>query len=106
MFNQEVIDLEILVIIIVIYLFLLATVSKLGTYKKCGGMKAFLVSLFLTPLIGIVYVAISPVKSVLKIIHYRCHHCNLEYTSKQKYCPACMKEGNKHRLEKISMRAY
>jgi hypothetical protein len=99
-------DFEMIIISIVIYLFLVITIAKLGTYKKCGGMRAFVISLALTPITGIIYVAVSPVKSVLKIVHYRCHHCGLEFTTHHKYCPTCLKEGEKHRLERISMRTY
>lgn len=106
MFNIQGIDIEVFIIGIVIYLFLVITVTKLATYKKCGGIRAFFVSLFLTPLIGILYVTLSPVKSVLKIIHYRCHHCGLEFTTSHKYCPTCLKDGEKHYLERISMKTY
>lgn len=102
----ESLSVEAIIILSFIYLFMLLTVAKLGTYKTCGGIKAFFISLFLTPIIGIVYVAINPQKSTLKIVHYQCHHCGLEFTTSHKYCPTCLKEGRRHRLEKISMRTY
>jgi len=106
MFSFQRIDIEMTIILIIIYLFLVITIAKLGTYKRCGGMKAFFVSLFFTPVFGILYVTVSPLKSVLKIVHYRCHHCGLEFTTHHKYCPSCLKDGEKHRLERISMRTY
>jgi len=106
MIEFENMNLEVIIGAIVIYLFLIITIAKIGSYKKCGGYRALAVSLFLTPIIGIIYVMISPVKSTLKIVHYRCNNCGLEYTTKHKYCPSCYKEGVKHRLEKISMRTY
>jgi len=106
MFNNQGVEIEIFIIGIIIYLFLVITVAKLGTYKKCGGFKAFIISLLLSPIIGILYVSVSPVKSVLKIVHYRCHHCGLEFTTSHKYCPTCLKDGEKHHLERISMRTY
>ncbi|MCB2219873.1 MAG: hypothetical protein KQI35_05700 [Bacteroidetes bacterium] len=106
MYYYQDFDFEMIIIAIVIYLFLVISIAKLGTYKKCGGIKALVVSLLFTPVAGIIYVAISPVKSVLKIVHYRCHHCGLEFTNHHKYCPTCLKEGEKHRLERISMRTY
>ena len=106
MIEFEKISVEIIVITVVIYMFLNFTIAKIGTYKTCGGLKSFFFGLFLSPIIGIAYVVVHPQKSVLKIVHYRCHHCGLEYTTSHKYCPTCYKEGHKHRLEKISMRTY
>lgn len=103
-FNQ--IDIEILIIAAMVYLFLAISIAKIGTYKTCGGRKAFLVSLFLTPITGIIYVVVLPQKAVLKIVHYRCEHCHLEYTTSHKYCPSCQKEGKSYRLLKKSMRTY
>lgn len=97
---------EIIGIAAAIYIFLVITIAKLGTYKTCGGFRAFMVSMFLTPIIGIIYVALSPIKSVLKIVHFRCHHCGLEYTTNHKYCPSCLKEGEKHHLQRISMKTF
>lgn len=90
----------------VVYAFLVATVAKLGSYKKCGGMNAFLVSFFLTPLTGIIYVASSPVKSVIRIVHFRCNHCGLDFTAYEKYCPNCQKDRKTHRLHKVVMRTH
>jgi len=97
---------ETILIGILVYLFLVITFAKLGTYKICGGSKAFLVSFFLTPVIGVLYVMVSPRKLVQKIVHYRCNHCRLEYTTSHKYCKSCAKDGKKYRLEKRSMRTY
>jgi len=106
MIEFENISIEVIIVVIVIYLFLCITIAKIGTYKTCGGVKALIISLVLTPIIGIIYVSIYPQKSTLKIVHYRCHGCGLDYTTSHKYCPACYKEGEKHRLERISMRTY
>jgi ribosomal protein L37E len=99
-------DIETIIISVVIYIFLVITITKLGTYKSCGGKKAFFVSLVLTPIVGIIYTSVSPIKNVLKITHYRCRHCGLEYTTSHKYCPSCLKDGKKYHLQKFSMRTY
>jgi len=99
-------DIETYIIGFVIYIFLVFTITKLGTHKACGGLKALIVSVLLTPIIGIIFVSLSPIKNILKITHYRCRHCGLEYTTSHKYCPSCLKDDEKHRLEKISMKTY
>jgi hypothetical protein len=88
------------------YLFLSLTIARLGSQRKCGAVKGFLVSFFLTPIPGVLYVMKSPRKSVMKIVHYRCKHCGLEYTSAHRYCHHCAKEGHKYHLHRISMRTY
>jgi hypothetical protein len=102
----EFLDIETYIIAGVIYIFLVMTIAKLGSYKSCGGLKAFFVSFLLTPIIGVAYVSFSPIKNVLKIVHYRCGNCGLDYTTSHNYCPSCEKEGKKHRLKKISMKTF
>lgn len=97
---------EIIFLAGIIYLFIVISVAKLGTTKTCGGIKAFIISLILTPVIGLIYVLSSSQKNTLKIIHYRCTYCGLEYTSNHRYCPSCEKDGKSHHLEKISMKTY
>ena len=99
-------DIETLIVSLLVYLFLVITIAKLGTYKACGGRRAFLVSFLLTPFIGIIYASLSPQKNTLKITHFRCHSCGLEYTTFHKYCPSCLKDEKKHRLEKIRMKTF
>lgn len=99
-------DNEIFFIAIIVYLFFVITVVKIGSERSCGGLKAFLVSLFFTPIIGLIYVLQHTQKDLLKIIHYRCPACGLEYTSRYRYCPSCEKDGKTNRLEKISMKSY
>ncbi|MCF8369254.1 MAG: hypothetical protein K9G76_09450 [Bacteroidales bacterium] len=100
------VDIEVIIILGIVYLFLVVSIAKIGTYKKCGGYKALLVAFFLTPVIGIIYASVSPQKSILKIVHYKCETCGLEYTTKHNYCPSCAKEGKSIRLVKKSMRTY
>ncbi|MCD4790891.1 MAG: hypothetical protein K8R37_12910 [Bacteroidales bacterium] len=99
-------DIEFLLIAGAIYLFIAATVAKIGSYRVCGGTKAFITSIILTPFIGIIYALVSPQKHLIKTVHYRCTNCGLEYVSKYKYCPSCAKEGKYCRLEKVSMKTY
>jgi hypothetical protein len=99
-------QIEVVVLVVVAYILLSLVLSRLGSQRSCGSRKAFLVSLFLTPAVGLIYVSFSHPKSVLKTVHYRCNHCGLEYTSSYRYCRICAKEGHKHRLHRISMKTY
>ena len=106
MIEQNNFSTEVLIISGIIYLFLAISLAKLGTYKSCGGWRAFIVGFILTPIVGIIYVSICPVKSVLKTVHFRCPNCGLEYTTEHKYCPSCLKDGEKYKLKRISMKTY
>lgn len=89
-----------------IYLFMAFTIAKIGSDRACGGKKTLLVSLLFTPITGLFYSLSFKPKNTLKIVHYRCSSCNLEYTTQHRYCPSCLKEGRKKKLERISMRTY
>jgi hypothetical protein len=97
---------EIIFLAGIIYLFIAISIAKLGSARTCGGIKAFIISLILTPVLGLIYVLSSSQKNTLKIIHYRCTSCGLEYTSNHRYCPSCEKDGKSKHLEKISMTSY
>ncbi len=99
-------DIDLIIIISIIYIFISATIAKIGSGKECGGKKALVVSLLFTPIIGLYYTLSSSQKDTLKIVHYRCSKCGLEYTTRHKYCPSCLKDGEKKKLERISMRTY
>jgi len=100
------IDTDYIIILGLTYLFVAATVAKLGSAREVGGRKTLLYSLLFTPVYGLYYVYHSPAKDTLKIVHYRCPKCGLEHTEGHRYCPNCKKEGEKIRLKKFYMRTY
>lgn len=102
----ESIDSDILVITIAIYVLISFSIAIVGSYKQCGGKKALFFSMVLTPITGILYVMASPEKNTLKIVHYRCTRCGLEFTDNHRHCPSCKREGKKSHLERYSMRTY
>jgi hypothetical protein len=102
----EAFDSDILVITSAIYVLLSLSIAVVGSYKKCGGKKALFFSMALTPITGILYVLSSPEKNTLKIVHYRCTKCGLEFTDNHRHCPSCKLDGKKSRLERYSMRTY
>jgi energy-coupling factor transporter transmembrane protein EcfT len=106
MTSKDFLNSEFIFITGIIYLFVVISVAKIGSGRTCGGIKSFFISLFLTPVIGLFYVLNASEKNTLKIIHYRCTSCGLQYTTKHRYCPACEKEGRSTPLEKISMKSY
>ena len=73
--------------------------TVLGIEKQSEGLKIFLISLFLTPLIGIVYIFGKKPKSS-KINYYHCNDCDYIYPVKMKDCPICLEKGVKIKLKK------
>ena len=102
----ESIDTDILVISIAIYILISFSVAVIGSYKQFGGRKALFFSMAFTPITGIICVMASPEKNTLKIVHYRCTRCGLEFTDNHRHCPSCKREGKKSHLERYSMRSY
>lgn len=50
------------ILIILIYIILLIVVTSMGSNRKIGGGAAFILSFLLTPLIGLIFVALSDKK--------------------------------------------
>lgn len=100
------ISLEVGIFILAIYLLLSILVARIGSSRKCGPEKALFYSILFTPLFGFFYVFTSRHKNLIKIVHYSCPKCGLEYTDGHEYCPLCSREGRQTRLHKISMIAY
>lgn len=99
-------DTDILVISVAIYVLISISVAIFGSYKQFGGKKALLFSMAFTPITGFICVVSSPEKNTLRIVHYRCSRCGLEFTENHRHCPACKRDGKKSHLKKYSMRSY
>jgi hypothetical protein len=99
-------DSELVFILTVIYLFIAFSIARIGSSRACGGKKSMLVSLIFTPVTGLFYTLSFKPKDTLKITHFRCSECGLEYTTYHRYCPTCNKDNKKVKLTRISMRTY
>ncbi|MBN1339628.1 MAG: hypothetical protein JXA03_09910 [Bacteroidales bacterium] len=99
-------DQDIIIVGSALYLFLVASLAKLGSKRDIGGKKSFLYSFCLTPVVGFIIVFSSPKKDILHIVHYKCSRCGLEFTDYHRNCPSCRKEGVNVRLSRKSMHTY
>ncbi len=88
-----------LIILIATYLLVTFVLTVLGIEKQTEGLKIFFISLFLTPLVGLVYIYGKKAKSS-KINYYHCHDCDYIYPVKMNNCPICMENGVKIKLKK------
>jgi uncharacterized paraquat-inducible protein A len=84
---------------IVVYLF-----SRLGHKREIGFSRLFLISFFLTPLMGLAFYLSS---QELKInlyteLSYKCSRCGYVFSEDYGHCPFCKKEGHLERLTEVN----
>jgi hypothetical protein len=70
-----------------------------GIEKQNLGIRLFFISLFLTPLVGLLYF-IRHRKDVSKVVYYYCKECDYIFPEKMRHCPICEEKGVKIRLTK------
>ena len=91
--------LAMLIILIAVYLLITFILTVMGIEKQTEGLKIFFISLFFTPLVGLVYLYGKKNKSS-QIRYYHCHECDYIYPVKMRDCPICMENGVNVRLKK------
>ncbi len=88
-----------LIIVIAVYLLITFILTVLGIEKQTEGLKIFFISLFLTPLVGFIYLY-GRKNKFSRISYYHCHECDYIYPVKMRHCPICMEKGVKVKLKK------
>lgn len=83
-----------MVLLIVIYLLLAVGVAFLGQNRKIGFTQSFGLSLFLTPVVGLMIVAHSTKKITYFEYQYHCPRCGYNFTEERSVCPYCEKAGH------------
>ena len=69
--------------------------------RHIGMFKAFIISIFLTPLIGYFFYANSKTRNYYYDYRYKCPICNYQFTENHPKCPFCAKEGKESFLKRI-----
>ncbi len=88
-----------IITIVAVYLVFTFLFMVFGIDKHMAGIQVFLISLFLTPLVGLFYIYIKKNKSK-KIRYYYCSECDYIYPIKMNNCPICIENGIKIKLKK------
>lgn len=89
-----------MVYLIILYVVLAIGVAYLGQNRKIGFVQSFVLSLFLTPIIGIALVAHSDKKITYFEFQYHCPRCGYNFTEEIEFCPYCSKNGHQIVLQK------
>lgn len=88
-----------------IYVALAFFFSRLGKYKEIGTRRLFVISLLLTPLIGIAFLISSQHRKINMYTEqrFKCERCGYVFSEEHACCPFCEKEGHKEELKSVSM---
>jgi hypothetical protein len=83
------------------YIFLAFVFFYLGTYKKIGRKRLFLISLILTPIVATVFFFVTPNRIDYKVYRYKCPNCGFSFEKNLRTCPYCKEDGKKYVLRKV-----
>lgn len=88
-----------ILLVVLIYLIVTILLTLIGIGKQNEGLKIFLISLLLTPLVAGGYMLFRK-KNYKKIQFYYCPKCDYIFPVKIKHCPICEEKGHKVKLVK------
>ncbi|HAQ65534.1 MAG TPA: hypothetical protein DCR43_06750 [Bacteroidales bacterium] len=88
-----------LILLIVAYFFTSIIIAILAVRKQLSWVRAILLSVFLTPFAGAIYLNRSSVHSWYEP-RYKCSRCDFSFTEPLGECPHCKSEGHQVVLKK------
>ncbi len=87
------------------YAALILVLTYAASQKKIGRLRIFLISLFLTPIVGFFAYRFSEPNSILHYTRFRCPRCGIDFTEPMIDCPYCRRDGEITKLHRIAMRS-
>lgn len=84
-----------------IYIVFVLILYKASKNHKIKPVWVVLLSIFLTPLAGLIALLTSENGRLVTIERYVCDRCHLEHTENHQTCPHCKKEGYEITLRKV-----
>ena len=82
-----------------LYVTLTIILTLFGLERQNQGLRVFLISLLLTPLVGIGYMLFTK-RNHSKMYFYYCSECDYIFPTKMRNCPMCEEKGIKSKLVK------
>jgi hypothetical protein len=82
-----------MIIALIVYLVLSIIIAYLGKLRTVGFMQALVISILLTPIVGLIVVINSSKLILYHIVQHECPECGYSFDSKHDQCPLCVKEG-------------
>jgi hypothetical protein len=86
-------------LVVVIYLVVTILLTLVGIGRQHEGLKIFLISLLLTPIVAGGYMIFRK-RNYKKIKFYYCSECDYIFPLRIKHCPICEEKGIKSKLIK------
>lgn len=93
----------IVIISLVLYTIVVYLFSRLGKTKEIGQNRLFVLSFFLTPIMGLAFYLSSSHKKLNTYTEasYKCEDCGYVFSEKHKNCPFCEKDKKMVKLVKV-----
>ena len=76
-----------------IYFILALVIAFLGKDKTIGFLNALIISVFLSPIAGLLVVLNSQKLILYHIVQHSCPECGFSFNEPHEFCPMCQKEG-------------
>lgn len=88
----------------IVYVIIVFYFSKLGSKREIGRRRLFIISFFLTPILGLAFYLSSQHRkmNIYTEKRYKCENCGYVFSEPHKYCPFCEKEGHQYPLKKVT----
>ena len=91
-------------VVIILYTIVVYLFSRLGKNREIGPRRLFLISFFLTPVMGLAFYFSSQERKMYTYTekNYKCEKCGYTFSEYYDFCPFCEKEGHRHKLKPVS----
>jgi hypothetical protein len=91
-------------VILILYTIIVYWFSRFGKNREIGPRRLFLISFFLTPIMGLAFYFSSNERKLNPYTeqNYKCDNCGYTFAEEYDYCPFCEKEGRKHKLKPVN----
>lgn len=93
----------VLIIVIVLYTLIVYLFSRLGKTKEIGTRRLFIISFFLTPVLGLAFYLSSSHRKMTTYTEasYKCEECGYVFSEHYQNCPFCEKDEKQIKLIKV-----
>jgi hypothetical protein len=93
-----------LIIALILYTVVVYLFSRLGKTREIGPRRLFLLSFFLTPIMGLAFYLSSQHRKITPYHEpsYKCDRCGYVFSELEPQCPFCLKEGHHEVLNPVT----
>ncbi|MBN1339370.1 MAG: hypothetical protein JXA03_08605 [Bacteroidales bacterium] len=97
-------DVLIIGLIVAGYILITWLFSLLGNFREIGSRRLFIISLFLTPVMGLAFLLSSQERKIIPYTEksYKCERCGYIFSESYPHCPFCLKEGFEVALKPVN----